>query len=275
VVLLGESLRQPASHCRTGFSTQGARCCPPGTTVSAEGTCEGTPTSCPEGFQLLESPAVGCALPNDKVKIEGGELTIGPTDWDTREITEVERTRIVPFLLDRLEVTVSSYEKCREAGVCEGGARYREPGLPVTYVTAGQAEAYCKFAGGHLPSTAQWTFAAMGEEARRFPWGAHGLVCRRSVYGTTDGPCANGALTPQIGGMRPAGATPEGLLDLSGNVAEWTIDERGQAEVKGGSFRSKLAADLKGIGRGAPGPADDVGFRCAYPIVGIEDALSH
>jgi formylglycine-generating enzyme required for sulfatase activity len=223
---------------------------------------------------LIGQELQSCALPARKVRIEGGELKIGPSDWDTQGITEQRTLTVVPFLIDNLEVTVWQYRECVEAGVCAARSQPEEPGLPVTGVDAHQAEAYCAFAGGHLPSAAQWTIAAMGTEGRRFPWGEHGLVCRRAVFGMVDGPCAQGAQGPEVGGMRPDGRSPDGLYDLSGNVSEWTIDEDGTPIAKGGSFRSKLAADLKNLGRSPAGPAADVGFRCAYPILGIEDALS-
>ena len=64
---------------------------------------------------------------------------------------------------------------------------------------------------------------------------------------------------------RPDGATPEGVLDLAGNVAEWTLERDGSFAAHGGSFRSALAADLKAWAVEARQTrAGHVGFRCAY-----------
>jgi hypothetical protein len=104
----------------------------------------------------------------------------------------------------------------------------------------------------------------MGSDARRFPWGGTGLVCRRAAYGLAAGPCADGATGPELAGSRPDGATPDGALDLSGNVAEWTREGRGYV-ARGGSFRSTSAAELKSFAAETAGVRLDIGFRCAYP----------
>lgn len=275
VVLLGRGMREPASLCPDGFDNHEPRCCAPGQRLSETGTCEGTPRSCPAPTVLQTKPTPGCVQENRKVRIEAGELTVGPTDWDTSDVGNAHTVLVLPFLLDSLEVSVARYQECIEAEVCSGGGDWEEPGMPVTSVSVAEASAFCSFAGGQLPTPVQWTFAAMGTDQRRYPWGAHGLVCRRAVYGLSDGPCGEGAISPELGGMRPDGVTPDGIYDLSGNVAEWTIDETGRTVVKGGSFRSKSAADLKNLGQQGSEAAPDVGFRCAYPIAGIAEAMAH
>ena len=68
--------------------------------------------------------------------------------------------------------------------------------------------------------------------------------------------------------MRPDGATPTGVHDLAGNVAEWTVSGSG-AFIRGGSFRSTSSTALR-TWSSEPSPGDlgrdDVGFRCAYPL---------
>jgi hypothetical protein len=79
-----------------------------------------------------------------------------------------------------------------------------------------------------------------------------------------EGPCGEGATTPNAVGSRPLGATASGLHDVCGNVAEWVTDGDTTYAV-GGSFRSTLAGQLKVWSREEiPTRRDDVGFRCAY-----------
>jgi len=123
--------------------------------------------------------------------------------------------------------------------------------------------------GGRLPTSDEWVIAAAGHDGRRYPWGQTGLVCRRAVFGLVDGPCATGGVGPEIGGMRPDGATPDGVLDLAGNVAEWTVESDGGYAARGGSFRSRVAGELKSWSvEEVDGSADHVGFRCAYDVTG-------
>jgi hypothetical protein len=106
---------------------------------------------------------------------------------------------------------------------------------------------------------------ATGAQSRRFPWGQTGLACRRAAYGVVAGPCAEQGNQPDVTGCHEDGRSPEGLFDLSGNVAEIAVDAQGKAWACGGSFRSRTALELKSWACVAfEGPADDVGFRCAY-----------
>src|SRR5437868_3063630 len=89
----------------------------------------------------------------------------------------VHPVTISPFHIDRTEVTVDSYQRCVGAGACAApgfpalDARYDRPNFPVTHVTWDEAKHYCAFAGGRLPTEAEWELAARGEAARAFPWG--------------------------------------------------------------------------------------------------------
>jgi formylglycine-generating enzyme required for sulfatase activity len=97
------------------------------------------------------------------------------------------------------------------------------------------------------------------------------LVCRRAAFGLLQGPCASqseskAGTSAELVGSRPDGASPEGVLDLAGNVAEWTREGGGGYSARGGSFRSTSAAELKSwASLGARDKALHIGFRCAYP----------
>ncbi len=264
-VFLGSSVREEPMRCSSGLVAMGARCCAPGQGISA-GQCVGAPRECPKGFQNIEFPVPGCVIEARRILIKSGSVTLGPTDWDSVNVIEKSILAAKSFYVDQAEVTAHRYRECVEAGLCPAGATKSEPGLPVTNIPIEQAQAYCAFAGGRLPTSAEWVLAASGEEARRFPWGAHGLVCRRATFGLIDGPCANEGIYPDIAGARSDGATPTGIFDMAGNVAEWTLSHEGDALIYGGSFRSKTASELKVWATADAQISDEVGFRCVYPV---------
>ena len=84
---------------------------------------------------------------------------------------------------------------------------------PVSESTWQGAVAFCAWRHARLPTEAEWEAAARGKEGRTYPWGEARPTPERAVFrgGSTD-----------LVGVRPKGATPEGVFDLSGDVAEWT-----------------------------------------------------
>jgi formylglycine-generating enzyme required for sulfatase activity len=202
--------------------------------------------------------------PLQMIDLPGGTFEIAPSDWETSGAMRARQQRIAPFAIDSIEVTLERWQECAEAGACRP-LPVEEPGLPVRGISPADAQKYCRLLGGRLPTSDEWMWAAAGHASRRFPWGQTGLVCRRAVFGLVDGPCGRGATGPDGAGMRPDGATPEGILDLSGNVAEWTVDPDGRYVARGGSYRSKVAADLRSwAAESADQAAGHIGFRCAY-----------
>lgn len=161
---------------------------------------------------------------------------------------------------------------------------------PVTRVTFDAARAYCKDAGGDLPTEAQWEYAARGRDARIQPWGEGDARCDGVVFGrAATGSCVTSAgatAGPVDVGSAPQDVTPEGVRDLAGNVSEWTRDGFVQKRecvapcrdpvqplatkrpslvvVRGGSFASDRSS-LRGAERGRMDReqlSGTVGFRC-------------
>lgn len=136
------------------------------------------------------------------------------------------------FWIDRTEVTVARYRQCVAAGRCAtppfaaGGARFDRPDFPVTLVTWNDARTFCAWAGGRLPTEAEWERAARGAALRRFPWGnvwnPNLLNHGRFGWDPLDGDDGFLELAP-VGSFRD-GRTPDGIDDLAGNVEEWIAD---------------------------------------------------
>jgi formylglycine-generating enzyme required for sulfatase activity len=254
--MLARRERSDPARCPRGLVSLGGRCCGAGQKLERN-SCTGAPQTCSEGLLLTRT---GCVAPPGRAHIAGGSLHISPSDWEAEGVLEARTLTVSSFDLDRTEVTLEHWRSCRTCRQLDGP----EPGAPVTNVSASEAAAFCREQGGRLPSSDEWLFAASGSAGRRYPWGQTGLVCRRAAFGLEAGPCAEHG-GPELAGARPDGRSPEGVLDLAGNVAEWTVEPDGSFRARGGSWRSRVAGELKVWAAEAPtGPAAHIGFRCAY-----------
>ena len=121
------------------------------------------------------------------------------------------------FWIDQTEVTSGMYAQCVDAGACSppeesnptqvDTARYDV--YPVINVSWFQANDYCNWIGGRLPTEAEWEKAARGDDGRLYPWGDDEPTCRLANYWT----CVNRISAV---GSYPAGASPYGALDMAG-----------------------------------------------------------
>lgn len=264
VVMSARMRAEPPARCAAFMIAIGPRCCGEGQALSG-GRCTGSPKRCAPGLAVT---AAGCVAPPRIARIAGGTLRVGPGDWEAQGVVTPYEAAIAPFGIDVTEVTEQQYAACEANGACRFVERSGEPGRPIGAVTLDEAHRYCRWAGGAVPTRDQLTFASAGQAGRRYPWGDTGAVCRRAAWGLVEGPCGWGATGPEVAGSRPDGASPEGVLDLAGNVAEWTTLPGGGGEARGGSFGDGAASSLRTWNRrGVTADTRDarIGFRCVYP----------
>jgi formylglycine-generating enzyme required for sulfatase activity len=239
------------------------------------------------------------AKPEHEARCEGWFRAEGPQHQVTLDT----------FAIDRNEITTAQFEKFvaatghRTTAEREGsgwvrrekdgvwgwenvkGATWRAPGGPGTtagpahpavQVSWSDASLYCTWAGGRLPTEAEWEKAARGGDGRRYPWGNDWDAARAAARHVTRGTAAVGSY--------PAGASPYGVHDMAGNVWEWTADwyapdyyaqspprnptgpaAGDQRVVRGGSWLNEpffLALTHRVEGR-PEARANNLGFRCA------------
>lgn len=184
----------------------------------------GTPASAapePRAGATWSRPVDGAVM----VSVPEGQFRMGSTDADPDGCDEEKPTHTVSldaFWIDRTEVTNGQYRKCVEAGACEEPSCWDNgdlngPDQPVVCVTWEDAQAYAAWAGGRLPTEAEWEKAARGTDGRLYPWGENTPDCQVANY--------KGCLvrTAMVGSY-PDGASPYGALDMAGNVWEWVAD---------------------------------------------------
>jgi formylglycine-generating enzyme required for sulfatase activity len=207
-------------------------------------------------------PQVVSNCASNQRSIPGGTFWMGSEDGDSDE-KPLHKVTLSPYCMDKTEVTVAAYHACVQARECWPGnstveqneyssenktmrsqfCTWGKAGLeqhPLNCVDWNQAKAYCEWVGGRLPTEAEWEFAARGNDDRKFPWGneepgasrlnACGSECvsmAKQRLGKTWRPMFNsddGWLATAVVGSLPKGASPFGVLDMAGNVWEWTAD---------------------------------------------------
>ncbi len=217
------------------------------------------------------------------------------------------------FFIDRAEVSTKDYKECVAAGRCVRASRVVLDELsaaalggvegvdstttpeqlaaawgkrcnatrsaldhPINCVNHGSAEDYCRFRAKRLPTSEEWTLAAGGAD-RRFPWGDTQPECTTACFGL-NGSCVGIAskVASCPGGARTSDVTPEGVIDLAGNLAEWVADSAPDQStggqpwhlLRGGSFTDEAPKLVVATKRAIPDVTAHVtiGFRCAADL---------
>jgi hypothetical protein len=111
--------------------------------------------------------------------------------------------------------------------------------FPAVFVDWFDAYAYAKWRGRRLPTEQEWEKGARGTGGQRYPWGSDDRSGAANVY--RGDPRQKWALP----GSYPEDKSPYGVLDMAGNVSEWTssVDQSGNPIVRGGNF-GNLSANV-------------------------------
>jgi len=265
-----------------------------------------TPTKTPTRKPTkTPTPALGIGSTKTREKddmvmvyVPAGEFEMGSNNGDSDE-KPVHPVNLDAYWIDKYEVSNAQYALCVADGDCTKPSQtksytrsnyYGNPeydNYPVIYVSWHKAQAYCQWAGGDLPTEAQWEKAARGTDGRTYPWGNESPTCQLTNFnqGTYENPnyCVGDTspVTDYEGGVSPYGA-----LNMAGNVWEWVRDWYGsdyysKSPAKNptgptsGSFRvmrggSRYFSDrgIRAANRSDSSPTytnNDYGFRCALP----------
>lgn len=224
---------------------------------------------------VLTIAASGAAWANDTVALK---------DWRI-DRSEVSIARFADFV----QATGFISEAEREGGGFEflagwerqAGTSWRQPDpgvtanpkWPAVHLSFAEAQAFCQWAGGRLPTADEWRSAAFTEQrsAAPAPW------VRGQTYPWPTGDSPQGANTSGADPWpraAPVGATQagvNGLYDMGANVWEWTTTARGDTrQTVGGSWwygAYQMAADVQAF-KPKDFYAVYIGFRCVYPLDG-------
>jgi len=232
---------------------------------------------------------LGAVCPVGMIRVPAGMFPMGSRLTDIGASSNEVPQHIVAlsaYCIDALEVTVEAYQVCVAAGRCLATSRSARCNStlgfvshPVNCVDWAQAARYCEQSGNRLPTEAEWERAARGDDGRTYPWGNTAPEDRVCWYDyPTSGTCEVGSF--------PSGASPHGLQDMAGNVAEWVSDwfdaystapmtdpqgpTGGTARViRGGGLVRDTPTSVRSAYRQSSSPVvsyTSVGFRCARSV---------
>jgi formylglycine-generating enzyme required for sulfatase activity len=212
-------------------------------------------TAAPEG--MVKIPGASFVFKVQGIEIEGSndvEVDVQYPWEDMPRRFHEQKMPIRPFYIDKYPVTnaefkkfldVSHYHPQNDLNFLRDWKNGTYPegwaSKPVTWVSLEDARAYAKWAGKRLPHEWEWQYAAQGTDGRVYPWG--------NTWKTDAVPTPSHDRTlnsPDAVDAHPEGASPFGVMDMVGNVWQWTdefTDEHTRAGIlRGGSHYQPLGS---------------------------------
>lgn len=229
----------------------------------------------------------GIEVVNELVLIEGGDFLQG---------SKKETVNLGDFYIQKYEVTVRDYQKCIDSGTCNNSAETRmydtyenffgcnigsenDADNPANCISLEGAKTYCEWKGMRLPTELEREKAARGTDGRKYPWGEKtpdcNIIIMNNINIMNESIAGCGTFSTSVVGSKPDGASPYGIMDMSGNVSEWIESgialggafcdgEYGAGEYN--SFRF-YTYNYMGIPVNIPELDNSSGFRCAKASV--------
>ncbi len=216
------------------------------------------------------------------VLIPAGDCRIGSSDGPKHEQPN-HHVHLDGFLIDRYPVTNVQYKQYLDITGQKTpphwfGGTYpiEQANHPVVNVGFQEARDFAEWMGKRLPTEAEWEKAARGPDGRTYPWG---VAFHKERLNSGNDP---GQTTP-VDKYRDGGSQ-YGVMDMCGNVSEWTVDwydeeyykespssnpegpETGKFKVIKGGFFGETIMGVRAACRAFYPPAngrDNLGFRCA------------
>jgi formylglycine-generating enzyme required for sulfatase activity len=185
-------------------------------------------------------------------EIEGGVMAGVDVEYpweDTPRRFHEREMEVKPFFIDKYPVTNAEFKAFLEAthyAPADKGNFLRDwkggsypagwDKRPVTWVSMEDARAYARWAGKRLPHEWEWQMAAQGTDGRAYPWGNYWVAGNVPTPVTGRAMTGPGGTGPDVVDAHPLGASPYGVMDLVGNVWQWT-DEFTDAHTRAGIVR--------------------------------------
>lgn len=245
-------------------------------TVHIGATLEEAVEKCEQIRSLNKSPGIGNCL---------NALSQSVPDGLRYFVTPLENVFVDDYFIDKYEVTMKSYQACVDYGNCNGDViRYLQdyfPNIslndPVHSISYSDANLYCQWRGGYIPSEAEWEYASRGSNSLAFPWGDQFIGDSLNFCDSNCQSLKNDLWNDGYEFSAPVTAHPldiswVGAQGMAGNVSEWTSTIYSEPNVgpairvvKGGYYGS--TADQVLLWRRFPLSENEiregVGFRCA------------
>lgn len=205
------------------------------------------------------------------VRVPAGEFTMGSDPAADQYAQDNEKPQhkvtLREFWMQRTEVSNAQFQECvaaKQKGDPKGcdapetvhTNKAKLDTWPVVNLTWQQAQQYAAWKGGRLPTEAEWEKACRSTDARIYPWGNESPTPELANFNYNEG-------TWTSVGSYPRGASPYGLLDMAGNVWEWTNSKYRDYPYQADDGREEMTGDEdRSLRGGAFGGNADV-VRCA------------